>query len=222
MHFIKHPFTVLCACAVAVCAIPRVSAITITAGNPGNAGTDNVLFNDGSLPHSGSLVQGNFSGSGAGFVVNFTSASGNNQIQGSGGQATITGLTGNSPFTSLTFGLTSGATFTKAILNPDAIADGTINFAVNYLNPAGQTLNQSFALSGNGQNFFGIEAAGTERITSVTFSTGAANGFSDASQFRLGGFVAPPATNVPDSGNSLALLGAGLLALGLVRRRMLS
>ena len=36
--------------------------ITITVGNPGNTGTDNVLFNNGSLVHSGLLVQGDFNG----------------------------------------------------------------------------------------------------------------------------------------------------------------
>ena len=50
--------------------------ITITTGNPDNQNTDNVLFNNGSLVHSGALVQGDFNGSGAGFIVDFTSASG--------------------------------------------------------------------------------------------------------------------------------------------------
>ena len=50
--------------------------IVITTGNPGNQGTDNVLFNNGSLVHSGLLVQGDFNGAGAGFIVDFTSASG--------------------------------------------------------------------------------------------------------------------------------------------------
>lgn len=215
----KNVLSGLCACAVlTVFAVPNVSAITITPGNPGNAGTDNVLFNDGSLPHSGSLVQGNFSGSGAGFVVNFTSSSGNGQIAGSGGQATINGLAGNNPFTSLTFGLNGGATFTKAILNPDATADGAINFVVNYITPGG-SFAQSFALSGNGQNFFGIDANGTEKITSVTFSTSAPSGFADASQFRLGGFAAP--TGIPDGGTTIALLGATLGLLGLARRKLI-
>src|ERR1043165_1324831 len=39
--------------------------IVITVGNPGNQNTDNVLFNNGSLVHSGLLVQGDFNGSGA-------------------------------------------------------------------------------------------------------------------------------------------------------------
>src|SRR6266480_4258528 len=50
-------------------------AITITPG-PGNfPGDDNVLFNDPSLMHDGTLVQGNFNGSGNGFIVDFMSSS---------------------------------------------------------------------------------------------------------------------------------------------------
>src|SRR6478735_1339015 len=72
--------------------------ITITVGNPGNAGTDNVLFNNGALVHSGTVVQGDFNGSGAGFIVDFTSASGNGNLGVSGGQAVLVGGIGNIPF----------------------------------------------------------------------------------------------------------------------------
>lgn len=191
--------------------------ITITTGNPGNAGTDNVLFNDGTLLHSGTLVQGNFSGSGAGFIVDFRSASGTQMIQGGGGQATITGMTGNDPFTNLSFGLENGATFTKAILNPDATSNGTITFTVSYLSAAGSPSIQSFALSGNGNNFFGIEAGDGAKITTVSF-TSTGTSFADASQFRLGGFAGAPSTSVPDGGVTIAFLGTALAALGVARR----
>ena len=69
--------------------------ITITTGNPNNQNTDNVLFNNGSLSHSGTLVQGDFNGAGAGFIVDFTSASGNGNLGVSGGQAVLVGGTGN-------------------------------------------------------------------------------------------------------------------------------
>ncbi len=55
-------------------------SIVIGSGNPGNTGSDNVLFNDGSLSHSGTLVQGNFANEGLGFIVDSTSSSGNRQI----------------------------------------------------------------------------------------------------------------------------------------------
>jgi hypothetical protein len=194
---------------------------TITSGNPGNAGTDNVLFNDSSLSHSGALVQGNFNGAGAGFIVDFTSASGSHLLSGTGGQATVSGLAGNDPFTSLTFGLEGGATFTKAILNADVVngapANATINFNVAYMNAGGSPFAQTFSVTGNGQNFFGIEAAEGAKITSVTFSS-ANTAFSDANQFRLGGFAA--ATRVPDGGTTATLLGVGLLALAVFRRKV--
>ena len=109
--------------------------ITITTGNPGNAGTDNVLFNNGSLVHSGSLVQGDFNGIGAGFIVDFTSASGTGNLGVSGGQAVLIGGTGNTPFSNVTMQLENGATFTKLILNID-VTNGlppttSVQFTVN-------------------------------------------------------------------------------------------
>ena len=200
--------------AILLCCSARASAITITLGNPGNQGTDNVLFNDPSLQHSGTLVQGNFAGMGNGFIVDFTSSSGNHMMMGSGGQSTITGLAGNDPFTSLTFALEGGATFTKAILNPDATVDGHINFTVSYIQ-SGIPYTTTFTIDGNGQNFFGIEAGANEQITSVTFDT-SDSAFDNASQFRIGGFGIGPA--VADGGTTIILLGAALVGLELFRR----
>src|SRR5829696_10536278 len=93
--------------------------ITITTGNPGNQNTDNVLFNNANLVHSGLLVQGDFNGAGAGFIVDFTSASGSGLLGVSGGQAVLVGGTGNTPFSNVTVQLENGATFTNLILNID-------------------------------------------------------------------------------------------------------
>lgn len=217
MKIASPPFGLLATAALSIMSITASAVpITITAQNQ-NQNIDNVLFNDSSLLHSGSLVQGNFSGTGAGFIIDFTSASGNNQIAGSGGQATIEGLSGNDPFTSLTFGLESGATFTRAVLNPDPIGDGTILFSVSYLDASGSPFLQSFSLSGSGQNFFTIDASEGARITQITFSS-ANTSFADASQFRLGGFAR--STNVPDGGVTVTLLGLALCGLGIFRRNL--
>src|SRR6476619_2456579 len=109
--------------------------ITITTGNPGNQNTDNVLFNNGSLVHSGTLVQGDFNGAGAGFIVDFTSTSGTGNLGVSGGQAVLVGGTGNAPFTNTTVQLENGATFKKLIFNID-VTNGlqpptTVQFTVN-------------------------------------------------------------------------------------------
>ena len=196
--------------------------ITITTGNPGNQGTDNVLFNNGSLVHSGTLVQGDFNGSGAGFIVDFTSTSGNGNLGVSGGQAVLIGGSGNSPFSNATVQLENGATFTKLILNID-VTNGlqfptAVQFTVNYTLVGGQVFNQVFTVDTNGQNFFGIEAAEGAVINSVTVQGLNGTTFSDINQWRLGGFA--PQSEVPEPA-SMLLLGTGLAgAASALRRRL--
>ncbi len=195
--------------------------ITITVGNPGNAGTDNVLFNNGALVHAGTLVQGDFNGAGAGFIVDFTSASGNGNLGVSGGQAVLVGGAGNTPFTNVTVQLEDGATFQKLIFNIDVtngLQNASVQFTVNYTLAGGQVFQQVFSVDANGQNFFGIQAAEGAVINSVTIQALGNTTFAEINQWRLGGFNT--VGEVPEPA-SLFLLGSGLAGTaGMVRRRL--
>jgi hypothetical protein len=182
-------------------------AIAIIPGNTPQS-DENVLLDSGT---SGAVIQGTLNQSGA--IINFYSESGD-LTSPSSGQARIEPAAGNDPFTSITFWLADG-TFTSAIFNiPGDV--GIVDFSVSSTTNGGMPFLTSFGTD-SGSNFFTVLGL-DHLLTSITLST--ANGsFNDLRQIRIGGY-APTATNVPDTAQSIMLLGLGLLAVAGFRRTL--
>ena len=196
----KLPIAALIALSAAgTWAIP-IDIQTSNAG--GNDGTENILFNEPGLTGSGTTVQGISNQSDA--LVNFTSTT--SLTTPSGGQARI-----EEDFTELAIALATG-TFTKAIFNLDANADGNVTFTVNYLGATGSPFTETFSVGQNGNNFFQVLAGDGAAISSISLV--GTTSFEDIAQIRLGGF-----SNVPDGGATAALLGLGILALSAFRSK---
>ena len=180
----------------------KADIVVVTGVN--NQGTDNVLLNPATNVTTVTGVVGQNL-----LTVNFTSSSGSHLLNANpSGQATVSGGTGNTALTQLTFGLANNSTFTRAVFNINASTAGSVLIHVEGVNITGGFFEDDFTVDANGQNFFTVTAINGQAITSISLTAINNAVFQDVRQVRLGGGAVQQTVPEPAS---MVLLGTGLI-----------
>jgi hypothetical protein len=197
---------VVAAAILALSAGAASANIVIVSGSVPQNPDENVLLNSGT---SGTTLSGTTNQTNS--LVTFQGLE--SLTEPSNGQARIEAVDGS--YTSLTFFLTDPTkSFGRAEFNLNTLASGMATITAT--DQFGTVFTQTFAVGGNGQNFFNLVANSGEAIKTVSISSTAQIG--DTRQIRLGGVGLTSAVPEPATW-SMLILGFGMVGAGMRLRR---
>jgi hypothetical protein len=190
-------------------AAPASAATVIACGGSNCVTTDeNVLLTNATNQTSVTGITNQ-----TGTEVVFTSSG--NTLNANNGQSSLSAFDGL--LESITVMLAGGATFQTAEFNLFPLTGNNQNEAGSVVFEFASGASESFALSGNGNNWFGITAGTNEQLTGFTVLTGPeGRGVDSLRQLRFGGIggaVPEPATW------AMMLFGFGGIGFAMRRRK---